>query len=96
MTPNMVADQYNVDPYQVQKIMATIIQCRSMRIRLKLGHRYQIYNVDICHTYANLSTSMTIKMWIHSRNHTNIPSQPREINEHLTDTQGICLVFHKV
>ena len=34
---------------------------------LKLGHSYQTYNVDLCHTDTNLSISTTIKMWIHAR-----------------------------
>ena len=50
----------------------------------------------LCHTDANLSTTITIKMWIHARTHTNTPLQPRESNEHLTDTQGLRIVFNKV
>ena len=34
---------------------------------LKLGHSYQTYNVDLCHTDANLSIATTIQMWIHAR-----------------------------
>ena len=47
---------------------------------LKLGHSYQTYNVDLCHTDTNLSIATTIQMWIHAR-HTKTPSQPRESNE---------------
>ena len=61
--------------------MATKIQRRSMPRRIKFGHIYQTYNVDLCHTEANMSTSMNIQMWIHARTHTNIPSQPWESNE---------------
>ena len=35
-------------------------------------------------------------MWIHARTHTNTPSQPDERNECLPNSQGICLIFHKV
>ena len=34
---------------------------------LKLGHSYQAYNVDLCHTDANLSIATTIQIWIHAR-----------------------------
>ena len=67
-----------------------------MRIRIKFGHSFQTYNVDLCHTDANLSTTMNIQMWIHARTHTNTPSQPGESNECLTNTQGLHLVFHNV
>ena len=76
--------------------MATNIQRRSMRRRLKFGHSYQTYNVDLCQLVENLSTTMTIQIWIHARTHTKIPSQPGEINECLMDTQGLHLVFNKV
>ena len=76
--------------------MATKIQHRSMRKKLKFGHIYQTYNVDLCHTEANLSTATNIQMWIHARTHTNTPSQPGESNERLINTQGIRLIFHKV
>ena len=33
---------------------------------------------------TNLSTAMTIQIWIHARTHTNTPSQPGERNECLT------------
>ena len=50
--------------------MATKIQRIPMRRRLKFGHSYQIYNVDLCHTDANLSTATDIQMGIHARTHT--------------------------
>ena len=34
---------------------------------LKLGHRYLIYNVDLCHIDVDLSIAATIQMWIHAR-----------------------------
>ena len=34
---------------------------------LKIGHSYQTYNVDLCHTDSNLSIATTIQMWIHAR-----------------------------
>ena len=79
-----------------KKVMATKIQCRSMRRRLKFGHSYKAYKLDICHTYANLSTTMTIQMWTHARAHTNTPSQLEESNERLTNTQGLRLSSNKV
>ena len=94
-THNMDSDQYNTYPCEIQKIMATKIHRRSMWRRIKFGHSYQTYNVDICHTNTNMSTTMNIQMWIHARTHKNTPSQPRESNECLI-TQGICLVFNKV
>ena len=60
MTHNMVVDQYNADPCEMQKAMATKIQRRSMRRRLKFEHRYQTYSVYLCHSYANMSTTMNI------------------------------------
>ena len=96
MTLIMAADQYKADPCEVQTIMATRIQRRSMQRKIKLGHSYQTYNVDLCHTYTNLSTTTTIQMWIHARTHTNTPSQPGESNECLTDTHSIRLVSNKV
>ena len=54
-----------------KKVMATEIQCRSIRRRLKFGHSYQTYNVDLCQMDTNLSTNMTIQMWIHARK--NVP-----------------------
>ena len=61
-----------------------------------LGHSYQKYTVYLCQRDANLSTNMNIQMWIHARTRTNIPFQPGEINECLTTTQCLRLVFHKV
>ena len=49
--------------------MTLRIQRRSMWKRLKLGHSYQTYNVDLCQMDANLSTTTTIQMWIHARNY---------------------------
>ena len=69
----MATESYKEDPYEVQTIMATRIRHQSMRRRLKLGHSYQTYNVDVCHMDANLSTTTTIQMWIHPRTHTNTP-----------------------
>ena len=74
----MATKQYNVDPCEIQNAMATKIQRRSMRRRLKFGHRYHTYNVDLCPTDANLSTTMNIQMWIHAMAHTNTPSQPQK------------------
>ena len=71
---------YSVDPWEI----------------LKFGHIYQTYNVDVCHTDANISTPTNIQMWIHAMTHTNIPSQPRESNKGLTDTQDLHLIFNKV
>ena len=34
---------------------------------LKLGHSYQTYNVELCHTDTNLIIAIAIKMWIHAR-----------------------------
>ena len=67
-----------------------------MQRKLKFGHSYQTYNVDLCHTDTNMRTTMNIQMWIHARSHTYTPSQPGESNECLTDTQGLRLVFNKV
>ena len=39
---------------------------------LKIGHSYQIYNVYLCHTDANLSIATTVQMWIHAGNSYNI------------------------
>ena len=64
--------------------MATKIQRRSMRKRLKLGNSYQKDNVDICHTDENLSIAIDIQIWIHDRTHTNNPSQLGENNEFST------------
>ena len=61
MTLNMVSDHIKEDPCEAQTIMATGIQCISMRRILKLGHICQTYNVDLCHTDENLSTYMTIQ-----------------------------------
>ena len=72
--------RYNVDPWR----------------RLKFGHRYKTYNVDLSNTDANMSIATNIQMWIHAMNHTNTPSQPRESNEFSTDTQSLCLVFNKL
>ena len=96
MTFIMDADQCNANPCEVQTIMATKIQHRSMQRRLKLVHKNQTYNVDLCHSKENLSTTMNTQMWIHARNHTNTPSQPSESNEHLTNTHILQLVFNKV
>ena len=85
-THNMAINQYNADPYEILIVMATEIQRISMQKRLKFGHSYQTYNVDSCHTYANLSIAMNIQMWIHARTHTNTPSKPGESNECLTNT----------
>ena len=38
-----------------------------MQRRLKFGHSYQTYNVDLCHIDTNLSIATTIQMWIHAR-----------------------------
>ena len=59
--------------------MATRIQHRSNR-GLKLGHSYQTYNIDICHTDTNLSIAMTIQMWIHAR-YTKLHRNQGKINE---------------
>ena len=67
-----------------------------MRRRLKFGHSYQTYNVDLCHTDANLSIAINIQMWIHAMNHTNTPSQPGESNEALTNNQGLRVIFNNV
>ena len=69
-----------------------------MRRRLKFGHSYQTYNVDLCHTDANMSTATDIQMWIHARNHTkySITTWGESYECFQTDTQGLRLVFHKV
>ena len=95
MTHNMASDQYNADPFEIQTIMATKIQCRSMQRRVKFGHNYQTYNVDLCHTDANLSTTTNIQMCIYAKTHTKTPSQPGESSEWSTKTQGLCFI-HKV
>ena len=77
----MVANQYKVDPCEVQTIMATKIQRRSMQRRLKFGHCYQTYNVDLCHTDTNLSTTMNIQCGSMLGLIQNTPSQPGESNE---------------
>ena len=76
--------------------MAIKIQRRSMQTRLKFVHSYQTYNVDLFHTNENLSTTMNIQCGSMLGLIQNTPSQPRERNEHLTYTQGIHLVLHKV
>ena len=67
----MDADQYKAYPWERWINMPTRIQHRSMWKRLKLGHSYQTYNVDLCQMDTNLSTTMTIQMWIHARTHIN-------------------------
>ena len=39
------------------------------------------YNVDLCHTDANLSIAMTIQMWIHAR-YTKLHRTLGKRNEH--------------
>lgn len=80
-----------------KKVMATKIQHRSMRRRLKFGHSYQTYNVDLCHIDENMSTTTNTQMWIHARTYTKyfIATWGNQWAL-LTDTQGLCLVFHKV
>ena len=70
MTHNMDIDQYNIDLCEIQKFMHTEIQHRFMRRRLKYGHSYQTYNVYLCQMDTNLSTTMTIQMWIRARTYT--------------------------
>ena len=70
MTHNMAADQYKACPWGEQINMVTRKHHRSMWRRLKLGHNYETYNVDLCQIDTNLSTSMTIQMWIHAGTHT--------------------------
>ena len=98
MTHNMAADQYNADPCETQKVMDTKIQRRYLRRRLKFGHSYQTYNVDLCHTDANMSTIMNIQMWIHARTHTiySIATWGERYECFHIDTRGLHLVFHKV
>ena len=47
---------------------------------LKLRHRYQTYNTDLCHTNINLSIATTIQMWIHAR-YTKIHCNQGKSNE---------------
>ena len=61
MNHNMAAGQYNANPCEIQKFMATEIQHRSMRERLKFGHIYQTYSVDLCHIDSNLSIDTDIQ-----------------------------------
>ena len=76
--------------------MATRIQRRSMQRRLKLGQSYHTYNLDLFHIDANLSTTIDIQCGSMLGLIQNTPSQPREINERLTYTQVIRIVFNKV
>ena len=39
---------------------------------------------------------MNVQIWIHAMTHTNTPSQLGESNEHLKNTQGLRLIFHRV
>ena len=64
------AYQYKVYQWERWINMDTRIQHRYMRRRLKLVHSYQTYNIDICKMGMNLSTAMTIQMWIYARNYT--------------------------
>ena len=57
----MAVDQYKTDPCEGWTIMATRIQHRSMRRRLKFGHSYQTYNVDLFLMDANMSKTTDIQ-----------------------------------
>ena len=53
--------------------------------------------VDLCQMDANLSTTMTIQMYIHARNYKKILHRNlRKEMSALTDTQGLRLVLRKV
>ena len=64
--------------------------------RLKLGHSYQTYNVDLCHTDTNLSTIMNTECGSMLGLIQNNPSQAGESNEFLTNTQGLHIISYKV
>ena len=44
--------------------------------RIKFGHSYQTYNVDLRHTDTYMSIATYIQLWIHAMDHTNTLSQP--------------------
>ena len=69
--------EYKVDPYDGG---------------LKLGHRYQTYNIDLCHTDTNLSIAMTIQMWIHAR-YTKLHHNLGKINEHFKQIPRVFVSF---
>ena len=62
----MATDQYKADPRENKQTWLLEYNVDPCDRGLKLGHSYQTYNIDLCHTDANLSISTTIQMWIHA------------------------------